>query len=112
MVGGVGGAIVVLAVPLMERFGLGDVVGAIPVHLFAGVWGGVAVALSNPEASIAAQLLGIAAAGVVVLPTSFFVWTLLRMTMGVRPTVEEEIDGLDLSELAMEACPDFVVQET
>ncbi len=112
LVGGVGGAIVVLTVPLMERFGVDDAVGAIPVHLFAGVWGGVAVVLSNPEASIAAQLLGIAAAGVVVLPTLFFVWTLLRMTMGVRPTVEEEIYGLDLSELAMEACPDFVVQET
>lgn len=112
LVGSVGGAIVVLTVPLLDRFGIDDVVGAIPVHLLAGIWGGFAVVLSNPEASIAAQALGIAAVGVVVLPASFIIWTLLRLTMGVRPTVEEEIDGLDLSGLAMEAYPDFVVNDT
>lgn len=112
LIGGVGGTIVVLAVPLMDRFGLDDVVGAIPVHLLAGIWGGIAVVLSNPDASIASQLLGIAVIGVVVLPISFFFWTILRLTMGVRPSVEAEIDGLDLSELAMEAYPDFVVQDS
>ncbi len=106
-IGGVGGALVVFAVPLLDKLKIDDVVGAIPVHLIAGIWGTLAVPLSNGDASFEIQALGIVSIGAFTFIASFIVWSILKATIGVRPSEEEETDGLDKGELGMEAYPEF-----
>jgi Amt family ammonium transporter len=106
-IGAIGGVIVVFAVPLLDRLWIDDVVGAIPVHLFAGIWGTIAVVFYNAEASISAQITGILAYGVFTFAASLVVWVVLKGIMGIRVSEEAEINGLDSSELGMEAYPEF-----
>jgi len=106
-IGAIGGVIVVLTVPMLDRMKIDDVVGAIPVHLIAGVWGTLAVPFYNAETSFATQFLGITAIGAFVFVTSAVVWFFLKSTMGIRVTEEDEINGLDMSEMGMEAYPEF-----
>ena len=106
-IGAVGGVIVVLTVPLLDKLKLDDVVGAIPVHLFAGIWGTLAVIFYNSDATLGGQLMGIIAYGVFTFIASLVVWSILKAAMGIRVGEEEEIVGLDMSELGMEAYPDF-----
>ena len=106
LIGGVGGVIVVFTVPMLDKLKIDDVVGAIPVHLFAGIWGTIAVAFSG-SATITAQITGIIAYGVFTFVVSYIVWTILKGVMGIRVSEEAEIQGLDTSELGMEAYPDF-----
>jgi Amt family ammonium transporter len=106
-IGAVGGAIVVFAVPMLDRFKIDDVVGAIPVHLFAGIWGTIAVVFYNTEASLITQLIGIAAYGIFTFVAAGIIWYILKMTLGIRVSEEAEIIGLDKAELGMEAYPDF-----
>lgn len=108
LIGGVGGAIAVIVVPLLDRLKIDDVVGAIPVHLVAGIWGTMIVPATNPDTSFATQAIGIAAIGAFTFIVSFVVWTILKVTMGIRVSREAEITGLDISEMGMEAYPDFV----
>lgn len=107
VIGGVGGVIVVLTVPLLDKLRIDDVVGAIPVHLFAGIWGTLIVAWTNTDVNVAVQAFGVAAVGGFVFVTSFVVWALLKATIGLRPTLEEETDGLDKAEIGLEAYPEF-----
>ena len=107
LIGGVGGMIVVLAVPLLDKFKIDDVVGAIPVHLFCGIWGTLAVVLSNPAATIVGQVGGVLIVMSFVFVTSMGVWLGLTSLMRVRVTDESETTGLDLSELGQEAYPEF-----
>lgn len=107
IIGGVGGAIVVFAVPMLDRLKIDDVVGAIPVHLMAGLWGTLIVPWTNDSASFATQIMGMAAIGTFVFVVSFVVFHLIKMTMGLRVGEEEEITGLDMGELGMEAYPEF-----
>lgn len=107
LIGAVGGVIVVFAVPLLDKLKIDDVVGAIPVHLIAGIWGTIAVVFTNGDASIVTQLYAILVVGVVVCGLSALVWFILKVTMGIRVTEEEEMAGLDASELGMEAYPEF-----
>jgi len=107
LIGGVGGAIVVFAVPMLDKFKIDDVVGAIPVHLFAGIWGTLAVPLTNSDASFGTQIISILIVGAFVVVASAVVWMLLKGTMGLRVTEEDEINGLDMAELGMEAYPEF-----
>ena len=107
LIGGIGGAIVVFAVPFLDRMQIDDVVGAIPVHLFAGIWGTVAVVFTNDAASIGTQLYAIVIVGLFVSISSAAVWLLLKNTIGLRVSTETEIDGLDMAELGMEAYPEF-----
>jgi Amt family ammonium transporter len=106
-IGAVGGLIVVLTIPMLDKFKIDDVVGAIPVHLFAGIWGTIAVIFSNSDATIGAQLYGILAIGAFTIMTSTIVWYILKFIMGIRVSPEEELEGMDLSEVGMEAYPDF-----
>ncbi len=106
-IGAVGGVIVVLTVPMLDKFKIDDVVGAIPVHLFAGIWGTIAVVFYNSDANLGTQLMGIAAYGVFTFVASLIVWVILKAVMGIRVGEEEEINGLDVSELGMEAYPEF-----
>ncbi len=107
LIGAVGGVIVVFAVPFLDKVKIDDVVGAIPVHLCAGIWGTLAVVLTNPAATIVGQLVSIIIVGVFVFVVSAVVWLILKATMGIRVTEEAEIAGLDVAELGMEAYPEF-----
>ena len=107
IIGGIGGAIVVFAVPLLDKMKIDDVVGAIPVHLFAGIWGTLAVPLTNGDVPFIAQLTGVIATGVFVSLASAILWFILKATMGVRPSAEMETAGLDISETGIEAYPEF-----
>ena len=106
-IGAVGGLIVVLAIPMLDKLKIDDVVGAIPVHLFAGIWGTIAVVFSNSDATIGAQLYGILSIGAFTIIASTIVWYLIKLIMGIRVTPEEEMEGTDISEIGMEAYPDF-----
>ncbi|MCB1348922.1 MAG: ammonium transporter, partial [Maritimibacter sp.] len=107
LIGAVGGVLVVFVVPFLDKLKIDDVVGAIPVHLFGGIWGTIAVVITNPDASIVSQLKGIIVVGVFVFVVSLIVWFLLKMIMGIRVPEEDEIMGLDKAELGMEAYPEF-----
>ena len=107
LIGGVGGAIVVFAVPLLDKLKIDDVVGAIPVHLIAGIWGTLAVVLTNSDATIGAQVTGIVVVGLFTFIVSYIGWTILNLVTGIRVTEEEELVGLDNSELGMDSYPEF-----
>ncbi|MGB0694389.1 MAG: ammonium transporter [Rhodospirillaceae bacterium] len=107
LIGAVGGVLVVLTVPLLDKLKIDDVVGAIPVHLVAGIWGTLAVPLTNGDASFGNQIIGIVAIGVFVSVVSGIVWMALKVTMGIRCSEEDEEVGLDKAELGMEAYPEF-----
>ncbi|WP_367717237.1 ammonium transporter [Nitratireductor sp. GISD-1A_MAKvit] len=108
VIGAVGGIIVVLTVPLLDKLKIDDVVGAIPVHLIAGIWGTLAVPLTNSDASFGVQLIGIVAYGVFTFAVSFVVWMILKSTMGLRVSAEDEMNGLDVAEVGVEAYPEFM----
>ncbi|MCH2094994.1 MAG: ammonium transporter [Rhodobacteraceae bacterium] len=107
IIGGIGGVIVVFTVPLLDKMGIDDVVGAIPVHLFAGIWGTLAVLLTNSDATFSGQIIPIIIVGIFVFVVSAVIWFILKATMGIRVDEEAEINGLDMSELGMEAYPEF-----
>ena len=106
-IGAVGGVIVVFAVPMLDKMKIDDVVGAIPVHLIAGIWGTIAVVFYNGEASIVTQITGILAYGAFTFVASMILWIALKGAMGIRVDEESEVTGLDTTELGMEAYPDF-----
>jgi len=110
IIGAIGGLIVVVTVPLLDKLKIDDVVGAIPVHFFAGIWGTLAVVLTGGytgEATLVVQILGIVSIIAFVFVTSLIVWVILKAVMGLRVSAEAEVNGLDVSELGMEAYPDF-----
>ena len=98
LIGGVGGIIVIFGTKLLFHFKIDDVVGAIPAHLFSGIWGTLAVPITNPDANFSAQLLGIITINVFVFIVSFIVWALMKNTIGIRLSKEAEIKGTDISE--------------
>ena len=106
-IGAVGGVIVVFAVPFLDKLKLDDVVGAIPVHLMAGFWGTLVVPVYTEGTSFVTQIIGFAAIGVFVFSASIIVFAILKATAGLRVDEEAEINGLDTSELGMEAYPEF-----
>ncbi len=107
VIGAVGGAIVVFTVPMLDKLKIDDVVGAIPVHLFAGIWGTFIVAWTNDGASYGTQIVGIVAYGVFTLVASFVVWFIIKTVIGLRASEEEEMMGLDKAEVGVEAYPEF-----
>ncbi len=107
IIGGIGGVIVVYTVPLLDRMRIDDVVGAIPVHLIAGFWGTFIVAWTNSDASFFTQIIGFATIGIFVFVVSYVLFTIIKSTVGLRVGEEEEINGLDMGELGMEAYPEF-----
>ena len=106
IVGGIGGCLVVIAVPLLDKLKIDDVVGAISAHLVAGIWGTLAVAIFG-GGSLVTQIVGIVAIGAFVVVTSSIVWLALKYTLGIRVSAEDEEMGLDKAELGMEAYPEF-----
>ena len=107
VIGAVGGLLVVVSVPILDKFKIDDVVGAIPVHLIAGIWGTLIVPLTNSDASFGTQLYSIIIVGLFVVITTAIVWYVLKAVFGIRVDEEAEMNGLDVSELGMEAYPEF-----
>ncbi len=110
IIGGIGGAIIVFAVSLIDRLKLDDPVGAIAVHLVCGIWGTLAVGLFGNlagGAQFVSQLIGVASYAAICLISSFLILFILKKTVGIRVPEQEEIEGLDLHEHGMEAYPDF-----
>ncbi len=107
LIGAIGGVIVVFFVPLLDKLKIDDVVGAIPVHLIAGIWGTMAVPITNDGASFVAQAIGVGAIGAFVIVTSSIVWLVLKFSVGLRPSEEAEYNGLDATELGLEGYPEF-----
>jgi Amt family ammonium transporter len=98
LIGAVGGLIVVFGTKLLFNFKLDDVVGAIPAHLFAGIWGTLAVPLTNADASFSAQLIGVLAVNIFVFAVSYIVWSVMKAIFGIRLSKEAETKGTDVTE--------------
>jgi Amt family ammonium transporter len=107
LVGAIGGLIVVAAIVFIDKAKIDDPVGAISVHGVVGIWGLIAVAFTNPEGSLVAQLTGIAVIFAWVFGTSFVTWLIIKAVMGIRVSEEEELEGCDLSECGLDAYPEF-----
>ena len=106
-VGAVGATLATLASPIMEKYKVDDVVGAIPAHLVSGIWGTLAVGLFT-EASFLTQLIGVVTIGLFVLSTSTLVYFVIRKFSELRVSESSEFLGLDISELGIEAYPEFL----
>jgi len=109
IIGAIGGALCTGAMKGMEKLKLDDVVGAVPAHLVAGIWATIAVVITNPDADIGVQLVGIAAIGAFVFVVSLGLWKLLDITLGMRVSEDVERLGQDAGELGLEAYPEFVL---
>ncbi len=108
VIGAIGGLIVVAGLKLFEKIKLDDVVGAVPAHLFAGIWGTLAVCIAA-GGDFGVQLVGILAIGAFVFTVSFLLWRLLDVTVSVRVSKQVERLGQDAGELGLEAYPEFVL---
>jgi Amt family ammonium transporter len=108
LIGGVGGVIVVFAILSLDKLRIDDPVGAISVHGIVGMWGLMAVPITNGDASFGAQAIGLVTILVWVFVTSFIVWLLIKLIMGIRVSEEEEYEGVDVGECGLEAYPEFV----
>ena len=107
IVGAIGGILVVFSIVVFDKLKIDDPVGALSVHGVVGIWGLLAVVLSNEDATIGAQLLGIVSIFLWVFIASFIVWLIIKAVMGVRVSEEEEFAGVDFAECGMEAYPEF-----
>ncbi len=108
IIGAVGGVLCTVAIKVMEQIKLDDVVGAIPAHLVAGIWGTLAVTIAA-GGRFHIQLLGIVSIGAFVFIVSFVLWKVMDAVMGLRVSEEVEKIGQDVGELGMEAYPEFVL---
>ena len=98
LIGAVGGIIVVYGTKLLFSLKIDDVVGAIPAHLFAGIWGTLIVPATNPDASFSAQLIGVLAVNIFIFIVAYIVWSIMKATVGLRLSKEAETKGTDVSE--------------
>ena len=107
LIGAVGGVIVVFSVLALDRIRIDDPVGAISVHGVAGIWGLVAVPITNGDASLLTQLTGAGIIFLFVLVASLITWMVIKVLFGLRVSEEEEYRGVDVSECGLEAYPEF-----
>ena len=108
IIGAIGALICTLGIKLLEIVKLDDVVGAIPAHLFAGIWGTLAVSIAG-GGDLGVQFVGVIAIGAFVFVTSFIVWQVLEWTLKVRVPADVERLGQDSAELGMESYPEFIL---
>jgi Amt family ammonium transporter len=107
LVGSIGGILVVFAIITMDKLKIDDPVGAISVHGVVGMWGLLAVPLSNTEATFSAQLMGLGTIFAWTFSASFITWMIIKVVMGIRVSEEEEYEGVDIGECGLEAYPEF-----
>ena len=98
LIGAVGGVIVVYGTKLLFTLQIDDVVGAVPAHLFAGIWGTLAVPITNPDVSFGAQLIGVVSVNVFVFIVAYIIWSIMKATIGLRLSKEGETKGTDVTE--------------
>jgi len=108
LIGAIGGVLVIFAVPFFDKLKIDDPVGALSVHLANGIWGTLAVGIFNPDASFGTQLLGVVVVGIFTFAASLVVWSIIKATMGLRVSEEEELEGIDEKEFGMHSYPEFV----
>ena len=108
VIGAVGAILCTAGIKFLQTIKVDDVVGAVPAHLFAGVWGTIATAIAA-GANIGVQLLGVVAVGAFAFLTSWLTWLVLERTMGVRVSRQVEQLGQDVAELGIDAYPEFVL---
>ena len=101
LIGGGGGLIAVFGTQLLYKFKIDDVVGAIPAHLFGGIWGTLAVPLTNSETNFTSQLLGIVSINIFVFIISFVIWLIMKNTIGIRLSRKGERLGTDVTEIGV-----------
>ena len=111
LIGAVGGLLVVSSIITLDKLKIDDPVGAISVHGVVGIWGLLAVCITNDDASLLAQLMGIVSIFAWVFIASFLVWFILKKTVGIRVSEEEEYEGVDIGECGLEAYPEFTSAE-
>ncbi len=103
IIGAIGGIIAIFGTQLLYKFKIDDVVGAIPAHLFAGIWGTLAVPITNNEVSFSSQLIGITSINIFVFIISFAIWFAMKKTMGIRLSENAERLGTDKAEVGVVA---------
>jgi len=111
LIGAIGGVLVVISIVTLDKLRIDDPVGAISVHGVVGMWGLIAVCITNPDASLKWQLVGIISIFTWVFTMSFIVWFIIKLTLGMRVSEEEEYEGVDISECGLEAYPEFTAAE-
>ncbi len=107
IIGGIGGIIVVLSIVSLDKLKIDDPVGAISVHGVVGIWGLMAVPLTNDGTTYLGQFVGLMTILVWVFAASFVVWFAIKKIMGIRVSEEEEYEGVDIGECGLEAYPEF-----
>ena len=108
LIGIIGGVLVVFAIVNLDKLKVDDPVGAISVHGVVGIWGLLAVCITNEEANLKAQLLGLGTILLFVFVASALTWLIVKSVMGIRVSEEEEHEGVDIGECGVEAYPEFV----
>ena len=108
IIGGIGGILCMYGMKLLDKLKIDDVVGAIPAHLVAGIWGTLIVPFTNADTSYGTQIIGILAFGVFTVITSSIVWSILKVSVGLRASEEDEEYGLDLTETGTSGYPEYV----
>ena len=111
LIGAVGGLIVVASIVVLDKLKIDDPVGAISVHGVVGIWGLIAVCFTNGDAKLWVQLVGMLSIFAWVFITSLIVWIVIKKTIGIRVTEEDEYEGVDISECGLEAYPEFTSAE-
>ena len=112
IVGAIGGLLVGFAIPMFDKFEIDDPVGALSVHLVNGIWGTLAVGIFNPDVALFAQIKGIVIIGSFTFFSSLLVWAVLKYSVGIRISDEEEYNGIDADEFGLQAYPEFVERQT
>ena len=107
LIGAIGGVIVVCSILALDQIKIDDPVGAISVHGVVGIWGLCAVLFSNEDATLLGQILGIVSIFAFTFVASIVVWIILKSTMGIRVSEEEEYSGMDVVDCGVEAYPEF-----
>ncbi|MEN8178526.1 MAG: ammonium transporter [Pseudomonadota bacterium] len=107
LIGAAGGVLVVFSIITLDKLRIDDPVGAISVHGVVGMWGLMAVPLTNDGASFLGQFVGLLTIFIWVFAASFVVWMIIKVVMGIRVSEEEEYEGVDIGECGMEAYPEF-----
>ncbi len=110
-IGAIGGILVVFAIQFFDKFKIDDPVGALSVHLVNGIWGTLAVGIFKPDVALFAQIKGIFIIGVFTFFSSLLVWAVLKFTVGIRVSEEEEYNGIDVDEFGLQAYPEFVERQ-
>jgi Amt family ammonium transporter len=108
IIGGIGGILCMYGMKLLDKLKIDDVVGAIPAHLIAGIWGTLIVPFTNADTSYGTQIVGILAFGIFTVVCSSIVWSILKVSVGIRASEEDEEYGLDLTETGTSGYPEYV----